>query len=88
MIAVDIQVDPHQQQIQCLNIDVIYSPRRSSLSNVLDCDETRGMSVSFHFTYSRANRRATFLFTIVGLIIQIVTQLLFTTKLIVLKVKT
>ena len=46
--------------------------RRLSFSNVLDHDETRGTSVSYDFSYSRANQRATFLFTIAGLIIQIV----------------
>ena len=54
----------------------------------LDHDEIRGTSVSYDFSNSWANRRVHLLFTIVGLIIQIVIQLFFTTKLIVFEVKT
>ena len=42
----------------------------------------------FNFSNSWANRRVTFLFKIVGLVIQIVIKLLFTAKLIVFEVKT
>ena len=53
-------------------MNVEANPRRSSLSNVLDHDETRGTSVSYDFSNSWANGKVTFLFTIVGLIFLIV----------------
>ena len=54
---------------------------------LLDHDETCGMSVSYDFSNSWANKRVTFLFMIVGLIIQIVIWLIFTKKLIVFKLR-
>ena len=53
-------------------MNVEAKPRRLSLSNALNHDETRGTSVSYDYLNSWANERVTFLFTIVGLIIQIV----------------
>ena len=53
----------------------------------LDHDETCGMGVSYDFSNLWANLRVNFLFTIVGLVIQIVTELFFTTKLIVFKLR-
>ena len=47
----------------------------------LDHDETRETNVSYAFSNSWTNKRVTSLFTIVGLIIEIVIQLFFTTKL-------
>ena len=59
-------------------------PRGLSLSNVVDHNDTRGANVSYDFPNSWANGRVTFLFTIVGLIIQMVIYLFYTTKLIML----
>ena len=55
----------------------------------LEHDQTHVTSVSYDFSHSQANRRVTvtFLFTIVGVIIEMVIQL-FATKLIDLKLKT
>ena len=56
----------------CEEMNVVTKPRRLYLSNVSGHDETRGTNVSYDFSNSWANRRVTFLFTIVGLFIQIV----------------
>ena len=51
-------------------MNVEAKPRRLSFRMLM---KPPGMSVSYDFLYPRANQRATFLFTIVGGIIEIVT---------------
>ena len=79
-----------KQEFQCLIMirkhekvmNVEARPRRLSLSKV----QTRGTSVSYNCSNSWANRRVTFLFTVVELIIQMVIYL-FATKLVDFEVK-
>ena len=53
-------------------MNVEAKPRRLSLSNVSEHDQTRGTSVLYDFSNLLANGRVAVLFTTVGLIIQMV----------------
>ena len=62
-----IMVSKHEKE---MNVEA--KPRRLSLSNVFRHDEARRTSVSYDCSNSWANEKVTSLFTIVGLIIQMV----------------